>query len=84
MAESNMNELHGEKIKESKYYRAYCNRCGTPMRVKEPFDEDNKPIIFYCTECGGGKHIGCSSPPSPLDDPDEHSSSWKIASGIDD
>jgi hypothetical protein len=36
----------------------------------------------WCEICNP-KHKGCTSPPSPLDDPDEHSSSWKIASGLE-
>ena len=78
-----MKELHGTKIAGSRFYRAYCTNCGEPMRTERPFDEDGKPNKFCCQECGERKHIGCSSPPSPLDDPDEHSSSWKIASGLD-
>jgi len=78
-----MKELHGQPIKGSKYFRAYCARCLEPMRVLHPFDNEGRPITFYCTECGERKHIGCSSPPSPLDNADEYSSSWKIASGID-
>lgn len=77
-------ERFGEQIKGSRYYRAFCQRCHTPMRVKACYDKDNKPIFYYCEECGERtQHIGCSSPPSPLDDPDEHSSSWKIATGLD-
>ncbi len=79
-----MNERHGERIEGSKYYRAYCTRCLEAMRVKNPFSEDGKPNTFFCDECGGGKHLGCSSPPSPLDNPDEYSSLWKMVSHIDD
>lgn len=40
-------------------------------------------VELYCTECSPHQ-VGCSSPPSPIDDPDEYSSGWKIASGIND
>lgn len=78
-----MNELIGQQIEGSRYIRAYCNRCGEAMRVEKAIDDKGKPIIIFCEECGQRKHIGCSSPPSPLDDPDEYSSSWKKSSGLD-
>ena len=75
-----MNEKTGESIKDSHYVRAYCHRCGEPMRV-EPVLAFTK---IFCEECGERQtHIGCSSPPSPLDNVDEYSSSWKIATGLD-
>ena len=75
-------EKYGHKIAGSKYFRAFCCRCGEPMRIDESRVQHlKKNRNHYCEVCSP-KHKGCSSPPSPLDDPDEYSSSWKIATGM--
>jgi ribosomal protein S27E len=71
-------ELKGEQIQGSRFYRNYCKRCGEPMRVSY----NRKDAGVYCETCSP-KHISPSSAPTPLDNEDEYSSSWKIASGID-
>ena len=50
-------------ISGSRFFRGYCERCGDPMRVESLFIE----VKYYCRACGGGKHIGCSSPSSRID-----------------
>ena len=78
-----MNEMIGGIIKGSRYVRAYCHRCNEPIRVEYARDFQGKPLEIFCVECGERPHIGCSSPPSPLDNVDEYSSSWKLATGLD-
>ncbi len=80
----------GEQIPNSKYYRAYCFRCGEPMRVTETRLEDIKtaiafkelkdaPCAIYCEECsphsGGGGHAFVTS--TPDNDYDAWAPSWK-------
>ena len=70
-------ERYGEpgfRIPGSRFYRAYCIKCSAPLRVSETDG------ITMCEDCDP-PHKGCTSPPSPLTNEDEYSSSWKIASG---
>lgn len=62
-----MRELVGSKIEGSRYLRDYCYRCQTPMRVVRCWDDDGNRITHICCECSP-KHVGCTSPSSPLDD----------------
>jgi len=55
-------EEHGDSVINSLFFRAFCCGCGTPMRVKK----SELDIRHWCETCDP-KHIGCSSPPSPID-----------------
>jgi hypothetical protein len=42
---------HGDPIPGSRYFRAFCNRCRTPLRVTEArLGEEN-----FCEECSPRK-----------------------------
>ncbi len=75
-------EKYGHKIAGSRWYRVFCCKCGEPMRAKECDLVKWKKNRNHLCELCSPKHKGCTSPPSPLDDPDEYSSSWKIATGM--
>ena len=66
----------GEKIPNSRCKRGYCPECGEPVRLVYNHPTNSMP----CIDCDP-PHIGCSSPPSPNDNEDEYSSSWRIATG---
>ena len=38
----------GDMIPGSRFYRAYCERCGEPMRV----NASERDYEHYCEECG--------------------------------
>lgn len=44
---------HGKQIPGSKYYRAYCARCGQPMRVqrRQRWVKNGDRIDHYCERC---------------------------------
>lgn len=56
-------ENFGKQIPGSRYYRSYCRRCKTPMRVFQSGD------IILCELCNP-PHKGCSSPSSRQDTED--------------
>lgn len=60
-------EAFGQYIDGSRFKRAFCLHCETPMRVTECHNPDGSAISYCCTECGERDHLGCSSPPSPHD-----------------
>lgn len=39
----------GDKIPGSRWFRAFCSRCGEPMRVQDPTE------IHFCSECSPNK-----------------------------
>ncbi len=63
-------ERYGDPIRGSVLCRAFCLRCGEPMRVEYQrlWDDHGRRIPHYCRDCGNRDHVGCSSPPSPNDD----------------
>lgn len=63
-------------IDGSLFYRGYCPECGSPVRLDKGRAELKMSI--YCIDCSP-PHKGCSSPPSPVDEIDEYSSSWKLS-----
>lgn len=47
-------EEYGEKIKNSRYFRAFCFVCGDPMRVSKGklyLRGTRKKRILYCESC---------------------------------
>ncbi len=60
-------EMEGEPIAGSRWYRHYCCRCGCPMRVtKQRLDTG-----LECEECDPmrGRTRDASWMPQPIDDP---------------
>ena len=61
-------EKYGELIAGSRFYRAFCTLCNEPIRVKYSQLSKQKRHRGHICEICNPKHIGCSSPISPLDD----------------
>lgn len=55
---------YGDRIPNSAFYRAFCPECLTPVRVTEGKIFNTQTI--FCEICNP-PHIGCTSPPSPID-----------------
>lgn len=62
---------HGDPIPGSRFYRAFCARCGEPMRVQEAnLNREN-----MCSDCDP-PHMGVGNPRASLNgldqDPDAY------------
>ena len=57
-------EKYGQQINGSRFFRGFCYKCNEPVRLTEHMISLKRSIV--CRECSP-KHIGCSSPPSPID-----------------
>ena len=67
-------EKAGDPIEGSRFFREFCKRCRTPMRVtKERVGYSN-----FCGDCDPG-HIGVGNPSTSLNDYDSDPDAYSRA-----
>ena len=70
----------GEKVENSKYYRAYCGVCREAIRVPEHVVLDDREYTVFCDQCDVfDSHVGNTNPAIPLSELNYNGSSWLMA-----
>jgi hypothetical protein len=69
------NERPGERVPGSRWFRAYCVGCGTPMRVVKYI----KHYPYLCEECCPLRMDPPRRPPSPNHEGEEASPWQEVA-----
>lgn len=64
----------GKQIPGSRFFREFCGRCGTPMRVTK----ENVGQLNFCGDCDPG-HIGVGNPSTSLNDYDSDPDAYSRA-----